>query len=233
MTDLTFADRLVVDQFSYHNEYIYTELRDYGLYFDETSDTYPYIMTSNLSNKKDLQYSSYANQLGLRVLNLKKLKDILNSAQIPIICSVRHVQYLIGKGFLSTYDATEGKHDPLIVACVNKRKSITGIVDVRIYISRKINQEIHKAFHPIVKDLTAEHQGDIIICNNILEFIGERIEIPRGGSLTQRKEYEKALIEACFREAWEVQVKETKTKVQEILEAAGMAMTNPDSSLPF
>lgn len=197
MTTLNFADGLVENTFSFGNIFTYDEKSPYGLCFAKDSKNYPFILKGGKSDDFILEYMSYPNQLRGRLLNTKKIKEVMDVAKIPLYFRIKHRSYLIGKGFLSTYDDS-GNHKLLFIACVDGTKNITSIDQVKFYVSKDIYLEFYKAVQPAIKDIIAGHTGDIIMCKNILDYIGEKIELPKGVSLPKLNEYKEAVVRTCL-----------------------------------
>jgi CheY-like chemotaxis protein len=114
---------------------------------------------------------------------------------------IKHVPYLIGKGFLSTYDIN-GSHQLLFLACVDGTKNITSIKQVKFYVSKMVYEDRYKAVQLAVKDLVAGHSGDVIMCNSILDYVGEKITLPRGGSLPELMKYKQVVVRTCLSEVF-------------------------------
>lgn len=197
MTTLDFADGLVENQFTFGNTYTYSDKRSYGMYFSKESQNYPFIMKGGMSDDFELEYILNTNQLRGRLLNTKKLKEVMNSAKIPLYFVIKHVSYLVGKGFLSAFDPA-GNHQPLFIACADGMKNITSIQQVKFYVSKIVYEDRHKAVQTAIKDLVAGHTGDVIMCNNILDYLGERLTLPRRCSLSELNKYEQAVIRTCL-----------------------------------
>jgi len=197
MTTLDFSEGLVENTFSFGNNFLYGEKRPYGLYFCKESQNYPFILKGGLSDESELEYTWYTYQLRGRLLNTKKLKEVMNSAKIPLYFVIKQIPYLIGKGFLSTFDEA-GNHQPLFMACVDGMKTISSIKQVKFYVSKVVYEDRHKAVQTAVKDIVAAHTGDVIMCNNILDYLGERLTFPRGGSLSELNKYKQAVIRTCL-----------------------------------
>lgn len=197
MTTLDFADGLIENQFSFHNMYSYYEKYSYGLHFCKDSQNYPFIMKGGMSDDFELEYVPFTNQLRGRLLNTKRLKEVMNNARIPLYFVIKQISYLIGKGFLSTFDPA-GNHRPLFMACVDGMKNISSIQQVKFYVSKELYGDSYKAVQPAIKDIVEAHSGDVIMCNNILDYLGERLTFPRGGSLSGLNKYKQAVIRTCL-----------------------------------
>lgn len=198
MTTLQFKDALTENAFSYSNGFYYSDLRSLGLYFVKKSDNYPYILKGAEYDDFEMQFSSYSNQLRGRMLNTKKIKEIMDSSRLPLLFKIKMRPYLIGKGFLSTYDPITGEVKLLFIACVDDRKGTTSIEQVKFFVCKDIYTDEHKALQPTIKDLIDSHPGDVVMCNKILDYIGEKISIPRGGTIAERKSYADAVVRAAL-----------------------------------
>lgn len=198
MTGLNFGDALVENAFSNNNEYNYYVLQPFGLYFDTNSENYPYILRGGLSDTVELGYANAENQLRGRLLNTKKIKEIMDTSKLPIIIRMKDRLYLIGKGFLSTFDSIRKDGTLLFVACVDNRKQSVSMEDIRFFVSKKVYAEEHKPFHSAIKDFTSTHPGDVVFCNNILNYISEKITMPRGGSVSRRLAHRDAVVKAAI-----------------------------------
>lgn len=197
MKTLDFSDGLVENVFTFGNTYAYGEKRSYGLYFSKDSQNYPFVLKGGVSNDFELEYSWNTHQLRGRLLSTKKLKEVMNTAKIPLYFVIKNVAYLIGKGFLSTYDVC-GNHQPLFIACVDGTKTISSIEQVKFYVSKMVYEDRYKAVQPAIKDLVVEHSGDVVMCKNILDYMGERLSFPRRCSLSELNNYKQAVVRTCL-----------------------------------
>src|SRR5262245_31679680 len=102
MTTLEFDDKLTENPFKDSNRYNYYEIRNSGMYFDPKGDNYPFIMTSQKHGKDATQLNySMSSQFNGRLLTMPKIKEVINSAPLPLYFNIKDKTYLIGKGFLA------------------------------------------------------------------------------------------------------------------------------------
>lgn len=203
MTTLEFKDRLTEHPFSYSNDFYYFDesYRSSGLYFDRTSANYPYILKGGKSDTTELQYCFYTPQLRGRILTIKRIKEVMDSARIPLLFSIKAKWYLLGKGFMA-HHSPDGENKILFIACVDGMKTISSIDQVKFYVSKDIYKDCYKSIQPAIKDLIANHTGDVIICNNILDYIGEKISLPLGVSLSSMNRYKEAVVRTSLVHAY-------------------------------
>jgi hypothetical protein len=242
MTTLTFADELVENKFVSANSYVYGPTGFYGLCFDEASKNYPYIMKSGMFiDTFELKYSSFPYQLRNRVLSTAKLKEIMDSAKMPLIIHVRSKAYLIGKGFLSTYDS-KGNYELLFLACVSGSKKHLSMEDVKFFVSKKVYTEEHKAFSSIVKGFVSDHKGDVVTCSEVTDYVGEKISFPLRESLVNMTKYKEALVKATIKEGLNITEDPkpvhasdvfTSPELFEVVKTHSDKISSPDSELPF
>jgi len=232
MTTLEFGDSLVENTFSFANSFSYGEKEPYGLYFSKESQNYPFILKGELSDEFELEYCTYSNQLRGRLLNTKKIKEIMNLAKLPLYFTIKQRTYLIGKGFLSTFDPA-GNHQLLFIACVDGMRTISSIEQVKFYVAKHVFDDRHKAVRTAVEDIIKGHTGDVIQCNNILDYVGERIILPRGGSLSELNKYKQAIVRTCLMRDFSVNqplvVESNRGTVS--IEAGGDVVIDPGASM--
>lgn len=201
MTDLNFYDSLVSNRFSSHNTYRYANITDTNLRFFKGSPNYPYIMYSGWHDDDTiLSFSNFLPQLRNRLLNISKIKEIMNTAHMPLIISIRNKLYLIGKGFMAHAVNKDEIVDSLKLLFVATATSIRirDIAEVKFFVSRDIYKEDYKSVAPAIKDLIASHPGDVILTNNIEQRIGDKIPFPTGGTLEKRQKYKRAVMVECI-----------------------------------
>lgn len=212
MTDLNFAPGLRENQFAYDNDYYVEPSNGTGLFFSE--EAFPYVMRGGKNqDESELRICTTAVQFRNRALSVAKLKELLNICSIPILVDVRKRSYLIGKGFISEYKYTYPStytYRLLFVAC-SSSKVVTDMKDIKFFIDRKLYSEENKAFHGIIKEILQPFVGDVIICNDVLSYIGTKINIPQGGSIATSKLYTDSLVRATFTEI--IKKKEQKKPV--------------------
>lgn len=206
MTDLLFYDSLRMNTFQTSNGYYYADMKETNLRFYKNCPNFPYIMLSQWQNNPtSLVYSSITNQLRGRLLNTAKLKEVLNSSQMPLLFSIKSRWYLIGKGFLAYVAGNiinAGENMKLLfIACIDNSVpgKIIEISDVRFYFSREIYEDIHKSLLPALKDIMLNHTGDVILTSNLSDRVGDKIVFPRGGTLTDRANYKREVMMECMK----------------------------------
>lgn len=244
MTTLEFKDNLTVNKFTYHNEYVYIELAGTGIVYKESETELPFIMRSTyiggglVHKEGEIVFSSHQRQLRGRAVTTSKIKEILNTARMPILIR-SGLTYLIGKGFLACY--TQGEIEVLFLA--TSKKTDSNIEKVKFYISRSVYSTRFKKIQPIIKDLMAVHKGDIIITSNISNYVGSRIPLPIFKSIKEEAKYKDLLFDYCIKEHKKVFMpvkvkflpedpkKVKKDKEAEILEAIRHASLGQDSQI--
>lgn len=198
MTNFDFYDGLRLHPFANNTNYIYNGITETSLRFFKDCPNYPFIMISPYQRDPTvLQYSPHTYQLRGRLLNTARIKEVMDSAPVPITFKIRDKYYLIGKGFLahitSLTEFTEN-FNMLFVACIHMSKPTDSIADVRFFVNRDIYKEEYKTLLPAVKDIFVGHTGDVIMTNNIAARIGDKIPFPRGGTIANRLAYKKAVM---------------------------------------
>lgn len=206
MMTLDFKNSLINNRFTYNNDYIYSDLDGLNIYYKESEEEIPFIMTAKndvrgsnpvLFHNGEMQHSTYSRQLGGRTLTTNRIKEILDGSKIPLLFKIGNHRYLIGKGFLAWYQP-DGTHEVLFIAVSKRDVSYMG--DVKFYVSRTIYNIRHKKLHPVIKDFMTIHTGDTILTNNIKKYIGSKIEMPTFKTVGSRLKYQKSLIQFCTRE---------------------------------
>lgn len=205
MTNLEFRDGLVDNLFSNNNNYMYGSLIETNIRFYKDCPNYPYIMTNGWEQQDPtiLTYSCYAYQLRGRLLNTPKIKEVMDSAAMPLTFKIRDNHYLIGKGFLAhitnTNEFTES-FKMLFVACIDSsRRRPRNISEVKFFISRDIYREEYKSVLPAVKDIMVGHTGDVILTSSIEDRVGDKIVFPSGGTIADRQKYKRAVMLDCIK----------------------------------
>jgi hypothetical protein len=198
MTNFEFYDGLRNHPFTSNNGYSYNGLTESSLRFFKDCPNYPFIMQNPYQRDPTvLTYSPYTYQLRGRLLNTARIKEVMDTAPIPLTFKIRDKFYLIGKGFLAhvanVNDIGEN-FNMLFVACIEQGRVIEKMEDVRFFVNRDIYKEDFKTVHPAVKDIFLGHPGDVIMTNNIAARIGDKIPFPRGGTIAQRQNYKKAVM---------------------------------------
>jgi len=207
MTTLDFKDKLTENTFSYGNDFVYDEntKKSFSLYFSRDSINYPYILKGGQSNEEELEVSIYSYQLRSRVLNTKKIKEIMDSSRLPLLFNIKRRNYLLGKGFLAEYIHGEEINKILFVACVDGSKSVSSMEQVKFFVSKDIYTDEHKALQPAIKDFIGAHPGDVIICKNVLDYVGEKIVFPRGVLISELITYKDAIVRATVEREFDLE----------------------------
>lgn len=193
MQTLDFRDGLVNSLFSFNNNYEYGDRQLLGFRINKEWDQELYITrammgTTRVHPEDHLTYSTYENQLLGRVITAIKLREILDSARMPIIIkNSEGAKYLIGKGFLARYH-NKRRIKILLAACVFKGVRVTNISQVKYYVGRDLYMDEHKKVAAAVSDMLDEHKGDVVITNDIMTYVGKPVPIIAVGSLREKKE---------------------------------------------
>lgn len=240
MITLEFKNGLISNRFTFNNEYNYSGLEGMNIYYKDSEEEIPFIMTAtNIGipiHNGEIMYSTHGRQLGGRTLTTNKIKEILDGSKVPLIFNIGSRKYLIGKGFIA-YCLSNGDFEVLFMA-VSKRK-VDYIGDVKYYVSRSINIMAHKKLHPVIKDFSSLHPGDVITTCHMEKYIGSKIDLPSFSSRKEKLEYEEIMINQCFRETKKLSPKlsvkmieedpkkKKKAKETEILEALRAASPVP------
>lgn len=231
MTTLDFKDELTENPFSYGNVFMYTgERKSFNLYFSSNSDNYPFILKSGLLENNELQYT-IGGQLRNRILNTKKIKEVIDSARIPLYFRIKDNSYLMGKGFLARYNMYSETYQLLFVACIDDSRATTSIEQVKFFVSRELHTDLHKALQPAIKDFVNGHPGDVVLCNNILDYIGDRFSMPRGGTIDSHIKYQRAVVRATLAQVLDYE--SNTSGVEELPQEVDEVSTNSDPNLPF
>lgn len=198
MTNFEFQSGLVTHPFVNNNNYIFSGVTETSLRFFKDCPNYPFIMTSHFQNDPTVMvYSPYTYQLRGRLLNTARIKEVMDTAAMPLTFKIREKYYMIGKGFLAHItNLTEfGENfNMLFVACIDQSKPVESIEDVKFFVSREIYREEYKTIMPAVKDIMVAHTGDVILTSNIGKRVGDKIPFPRGGTVADRLRYKKAVM---------------------------------------
>lgn len=197
MTTLDFRRQLIAHPFSHNNSYVIDRLMGSGLYFHRSKGEYPYIMNAPGHASMELMYSEFNSQLRGRLLNTARIKEVLDSAEVPINISIKGISYLMGKGFLAHWSGTRDSINVLYIACCSNKPSLT-MEDIKFYVSKDVYKEIYKPLHPVFKDLVGTHPGDIIMCRDIRDYVGEKIKIPKGLSISALNNYKSVVVKQAI-----------------------------------
>lgn len=204
MTNLSFYDTLRDHPFVSNNNYAYVNIQDSNLRFFKDCQNYPYIMTSPWQQDPTvLRYPHNAFQLRGRLLNTVRIKEVMDSAGMPLMFKIREKHYLIGKGFLAHVTNQNEFTDSLnmlFVACMDMSKPVEGIEDIRFFVSRDIYKEDYKAVSVAIKDIMLAHPGDVVLTSNIGLRIGDKIPFPRGGTIASRQKYKESVMLECLQD---------------------------------
>lgn len=197
MISLEFKDSLTNNTFRYSNTFNYRDLTSLGLFHRKGSIEMPYIM-KNAAHADGLVYSN-APQFGGRVMSTAKLKEVADSAKVPLKFRLALRDYIIGKGFIG-HLLSKGRCDYLFVACIEAEKKITDMKQVKYYVSRKVYLDEHKKILPVVKDFMLLHGGDVVISSDIKKYIVNKLTLPTFTTLSKRKEYANKLVTKCLQD---------------------------------
>lgn len=206
MTDLNFADELVINKFSHSNSFTYwspDSLNDttitgdsLPLYFCETDENKPFIMTSGKhTHKGRLTYSKYRHQFNGRVIIAKRAKEIFNTAKMPLTLLIRGHNYLIGKGFLARVQ--DNNINILFVACYSGSKP-TSVEQIKLLVSKQIYAPAYAYLLPMITEDIKSHIGDVIIARDINKYLGHKITLPKLGTVGEKLKFNKELLLHCI-----------------------------------
>lgn len=202
MTNLDFAERLVINRFPSSNQYSYSHTQKTSLRFYKDCPNYPFIMCSGWQDDPTLlTYSNFRSQLRGKLLNTPKIKEVMDTAHMPLLFSIKDKWYMIGKGFMSHIPNSNEfaeSNKLLFVACIDKSKRTKRIEEVTFFVSRDIYKEEYKSVSAAIKDIMLAHPGDVILTSNIEDRIGDKITFPTKGSISDRQNYKKAVLTECI-----------------------------------
>lgn len=201
MTNFEFADCLRDDPFVDENEYKYSNVWTGETKFCSNSENYPFIFKGQpqRTDPFSMIYCQSLDQLGSRLLTVKKIKEVMNSSRYPIIFRIKGIHYYIGKGYLSTLHSLAAEPRILFIACINGSTTPTNLSQVKFFVNRIIfNDDTYKPILPAVKDFMNNHIGDVILTNDISKYVGEKINIPDGLTIAQREKYTKHIVVECL-----------------------------------
>jgi hypothetical protein len=193
MYTLDFRDGLIAHPFSFNNSYTYDDRELLGFRLNKEWDQELYITramlgTTRIHDEDHLTYSKYDNQLMGRTITALKLREILDSAKMPILIkSTEGAKYLIGKGFLARYHSRR-RIRILLAACVFKGVRITNISQVKYYVGRDLYMDENKKVATAVSDMLDAHTGDVITTQDPMTYIGKTSPLIAVGSLREKKE---------------------------------------------
>lgn len=193
MKTLEFADRLVEGAFVSNNNYVYNELQTTEYKFFPDSNYRPYILRATGLEGLDgisIKYAAYPYQFGSRVLNTKQIKEVMDSARVPITISTKSGRLLAGKGFLA-----RSTTQLLFVACTKGSALVTQMSDITFVINRVLWEDENKSIATSIKDFIKDHPGDIIMTYNMEKYIGSIIRLPGNTDSEYTKNKEKLLKE--------------------------------------
>jgi len=193
----------VNNRFSRYNDYVYSDLISTNIHYKNSEEEVPFIMRATIGagivkfHDGEIKYSSNERQLRNRVLTTNRVKEILDSAKVPLIVRIGALRYLIGKGFIAML-RNDGTIDVLFIAVA--RKNAVYIEDVKYYVSRSIYLPAHKKIQLVIKDLISLHRGDVLITNNIEKYVGSKIKLPVGKTIREEIQIKASLIGRCIEE---------------------------------
>lgn len=201
MTNFEFADSLREDLFVDKNEYHYGNTWVGETKFCSNSENYPFIFKGQplRGNPFSMIYCQSLSQLGGRLLTVKKIKEVMNSSRYPIIFKIKGIHYYIGKGYLSILHSLSAEPRILFIACINGNTNPTDLSQVKFFVDRSVfKNETYKPILPAIKDFMNNHIGDVILTNDISQYVGESIKIPTGLSILEMERYTKDVIVECL-----------------------------------
>lgn len=203
MTHLNFADCLTTDPFTNNNHYHYSGIRNALPLVTKDSENVPFILKSQGVGSArgifKMIYCDYSTQLRSRLLNTKKIKDIMDSSKYPLLFRFKDKWYYIGKGFLAVHTGSGNDPKILFVACYNgKKPNVTSIEEIKFFVCRDIFNEEHKPLQPAVKDFINNHVGDVVVTNDVTNYVGEWIRMPSGLTLAEDKAYKASVVIECL-----------------------------------
>lgn len=198
MNNLNFQNALTGSKFRYGNEFIFRDLTPLPLMFKKGEKWLPYFSTAVTYHTKEVMQMTPTLQFGGKSLTVLKLKEVMNSAAVPMIVQVVDKKYLACKGFLAEYK-TKTDIDILFMACINSEIKTTHINDVTFYVSRNVYMEKHKRVMPAVRDFMKDHTGDVLMTSSILKYIGSKANIPSFKTIGERNAWEKQFKAHCVK----------------------------------
>lgn len=201
MKTLMFYDRLNTHRFRFGNNYTFEDLIKMNLWFPKEAEEFPFLVMGGNLRDEHIQFSNADGQFQGRQLNTRRIIEILDGPQYPIRVKIGTMEFIAGKGFLARYN---NKHDLdlLYVASITKKQFIdrrADLKEVKFYISKDIYKEEYKSrILVIMKEIMTSHTGDLVITNNIRNYLGGNIVIPPMPSLLVKKAFTNQVVEHCF-----------------------------------
>ena len=202
MKTLFFRNRFETYRFRYNNDYWLHDLIEMNLWFPPESNEFPYLVLGDNLNKERIRFANVPNQFQGRLLNSRRIIEILDGPEYPIRIKIGTMEFVAGKGFLARYNS-KFDLDLLFVAAINNKekilKAVSDIKEVKFYISKDIYKEEYKSkILVIMKEIMAGHTGDLVITNDIRNYLGGKIVIPPIQSLSGKKAFANQVVEHCF-----------------------------------
>lgn len=190
MTTLEFRDELVTHKFTAGNRFNYTPKKYMNFLLTTDTAEEPFILRAKLNGSRvhgndHIAFSGDDQQLGRRIISNLKLKEILDSARMPLIIRQANKTYLVGKGFLASY--SRNRVQILFVACSRRGGSVTNVAQVKLYVSRELYTEPHKRVAQVIKGIVGSHTGDVVITRDIMSYLGARLSIASSASLRDKR----------------------------------------------
>lgn len=200
MLTLDFRDALVNNAFRYTNGFNYTNKAGSGIFLpDKVGEDTPFIARDGRYHTDGELILSTSIQFSRRSVTTAKLKEIMDSARMPIRLTFAGVDIYAGKGFLAMRSGhTLGKL--LLIACETMGKPATRMNQIKYYIARQgIKGDTYKKLTPVIKSFMDAHMGDIVISDDIEQYIGRRIKIPNANTIAEKKEFVTRLLSHCLK----------------------------------
>src|ERR1041385_2370079 len=151
----TFGDQLVAHKFPGGNAYSLLRLQSMGLHY---GNNIPLIVKSGL-HRDEIVFSGDDRQLRGRMLSADKVREVMNTAKVPLICKIGRSQFLIGKGFLARYNGRNNINILFIATVKEDKLASPEVEDISLYISKDVNLSVNKNILAIISPFIKNHKG--------------------------------------------------------------------------
>lgn len=208
MTNMSIRSQLEVNTFTHGNKYHLQGGKILDFVFTKHTPILPVILGRSFvaARRYSIEYSTYSYQFKGRIISTAKLVEIMDSCPHPILVKmIGDNYYLVGKGFLARSDSEGNFIELLYVAFVpydNTNQSY--ILDkVKIYICRSIYKEENNRILPAMKQVMDNFKGEMMLTNDIEQYMGSKIKIPSLRTLDAVNHYKRQLIGFCLQKTAE------------------------------
>lgn len=153
-------------------------LKETGIYFNEGLFPF-YAKNSFVETGGVFAYSDLVCNEGVTLTHLE-LKEYLNALPVPVLCKFQEGNYIVAKGLLVKVDGEN--LIPWFFA-----SNADSIEKVDFYVRAEALRE--NGVRIILLDYISEHTGRTFVETDIAEYFGSRIELPKFGTIDERKAF--------------------------------------------